>query len=294
VKPVVMAMQGYCYTIGVELALAADVVVASRDARFTQFEVRRGIMPFGGATLRFAQVAGYQNAMRYMLTGDAFDAEEARRIGVAQEVTDAGQQVARAIAVGESIAAQAPLAVQATRGQRAAGDGAGPRGGACGADARRAGADGERGRGGGAAVLRRAARGGDGRARGGSVGGGPRAPRPAARCARAATRASTCRRSTSSRCTTRASRRYNRNCLHCHQDVLNRDDARPAGDGGPPADAAATRGRGGGRRATRTAPSATPRSTSSGERSAAHLRRQVSTRACTGCHSSGRWDYYLP
>ena len=115
VKPVVMAVQGYCYTIGVELALAADVVVASRDARFTQFEVRRGIMPFGGATLRFAQVAGYQNAMRYILTGDVFDAEEARRIGVVQEVTEPGQQVERAIALGESIAKQAPLAVQASR-----------------------------------------------------------------------------------------------------------------------------------------------------------------------------------
>jgi enoyl-CoA hydratase/carnithine racemase len=114
-KPVVMAVQGYCYTIGVELALAADVVVASRDARFTQFEVRRGIMPFGGATLRFAQTAGYQNAMRYVLTGDAFDADEARRIGVVQEVTEPGQQVARALALGETIAAQAPLAVQASR-----------------------------------------------------------------------------------------------------------------------------------------------------------------------------------
>ncbi|MDB4928166.1 MAG: Enoyl-CoA hydratase/isomerase [Myxococcaceae bacterium] len=114
-KPVVMAVQGYCYTIGVELALAADVVVASRDAKFTQFEVRRGIMPFGGATLRFAQTAGYQNAMRYVLTGDAFDADEARRIGVVQEVTDPGQQVARAMALAETIAAQAPLAVQAAR-----------------------------------------------------------------------------------------------------------------------------------------------------------------------------------
>lgn len=114
-KPVVMAVQGYCYTVGVELALAADVVVASRDARFTQFEVRRGIMPFGGATLRFAQVAGYQNAMRYMLTGDTFDAEEARRIGIAQEVAEPGQQVERAVALATSIAQQAPLAVQATR-----------------------------------------------------------------------------------------------------------------------------------------------------------------------------------
>lgn len=113
-KPVVLAMQGYCYTISVELALASDIVVASRDARFTQFEVRRGIMPFGGATLRFAQVAGYQNAMRYVLTGDFFDATEAQRIGVVQEVTDPGQQLERAVAIAETIAKQAPLAVQAS------------------------------------------------------------------------------------------------------------------------------------------------------------------------------------
>jgi enoyl-CoA hydratase/carnithine racemase len=115
VKPVVMAVQGYCYTIGVELSLAADVVVASRDTRFTQFEVCRGIMAFGGATLRFAQVAGYQNAMRYVLTGDVFDADEAVRIGVAQEATAPGAQLDRAVAIAERIAAQAPLAVQASR-----------------------------------------------------------------------------------------------------------------------------------------------------------------------------------
>ena len=113
-KPVVIAMQGYCYTISIELALAADVVIAARDARFTQFEVRRGIMPFGGATLRFAQTAGYQNAMRYVLTGDFFDAEEARRMGLVQEVADVGAQLARAEAIAETIARQAPLAVQAS------------------------------------------------------------------------------------------------------------------------------------------------------------------------------------
>jgi len=113
-KPVVAAMQGYCYTVSVELALASEVVVAARDARFTQFEVRRGIMPFGGATLRFARVAGYQNAMRYVLTGDFFDAAEAQRMGLVQEVTDVGAQFERALSVAETIARQAPLAVQAS------------------------------------------------------------------------------------------------------------------------------------------------------------------------------------
>lgn len=113
-KPFVLAVQGYCYTVSVELALASDIVVAARDARFTQYEVRRGIMPFGGATLRFAQVVGYQNAMRYLLTGDFFDAAEAHRMGLVQEVTDVGQQFERALAIAQTIAAQAPLAVQAS------------------------------------------------------------------------------------------------------------------------------------------------------------------------------------
>ncbi|MFO0652250.1 MAG: crotonase/enoyl-CoA hydratase family protein [Polyangiales bacterium] len=113
-RPFVAAVQGYCYTVAVELCLAADIVVAARDARFTQFEVRRGIMPFGGATLRFARVAGYQNAMRYVLTGDFFDADEARRLGVVQEVTDVGAQFVGARTIADTIARQAPLAVQAS------------------------------------------------------------------------------------------------------------------------------------------------------------------------------------
>ncbi len=114
-KPVVLALQGYCYTVAVELALAADVVVAASDAKLTQFEVRRGIMPFGGATLRFAKVAGFQNAMRYVLTGDVFDAAEALRMGVVQQVVEPGKQLETAVAIATTISRQAPLAVQASR-----------------------------------------------------------------------------------------------------------------------------------------------------------------------------------
>ncbi len=158
-KPVVAAMQGYCYTVSVELALASEVVVAARDARFTQFEVRRGIMPFGGATLRFARVAGYQNAMRYVLTGDFFDAAEAQRMGLVQEVTDAGAQFERALADRGDHRAPGAAGGSGVDGQRADGRGGGPRGGPRGDDGRGAGADGERRRARGADVLRRAARG---------------------------------------------------------------------------------------------------------------------------------------
>jgi enoyl-CoA hydratase/carnithine racemase len=90
-KPVVAALQGYCFTIGIELALGADVRLAAEDAKFSQLEVRRGFLPFGNATLRFPVVAGWGNAMRWMLTGDTFDAKEALRIGIVQEVVAASE-----------------------------------------------------------------------------------------------------------------------------------------------------------------------------------------------------------
>lgn len=109
-KPVVMAVQGYCLTVGIELALAMDVVVAHPDTRFGQIEVKRGIFPFGGATIRMPRTMGWGNAMRYLLTGDQFSGKEAYRMGMVQELADNPQETGMKIA--QSIAAQAPLAVQ--------------------------------------------------------------------------------------------------------------------------------------------------------------------------------------
>jgi enoyl-CoA hydratase/carnithine racemase len=113
-KPVVVAVNGFCFTLGIELILAADVAVAASDTSFAQLEVSRAILPFGGATLRFASRCGWGNAMRWMLTGERFDAAEGLRIGLVQEVVPPGEHVAKALTIAESIAAAAPLAVQAT------------------------------------------------------------------------------------------------------------------------------------------------------------------------------------
>jgi enoyl-CoA hydratase/carnithine racemase len=113
-KPMVVAVQGICLTIGIELLLAADVRVAASDTRFAQIEIKRGIYPFGGATIRFPRETGWGNAMRYLLTGDEFGAEEALRIGLVQEVVAPGRQVERAVELAQTIAAQAPLGVRAT------------------------------------------------------------------------------------------------------------------------------------------------------------------------------------
>lgn len=113
-KPVVMAMQGICYTVGIELALAADIRVAASDTRFGQIEVKRGIYPVGGATVRMAEEFGWGNAMRYLLTGDEFDAQTALQLGLVQEVVQPGQQVERATELAQRIARQAPLGVYAS------------------------------------------------------------------------------------------------------------------------------------------------------------------------------------
>ncbi|MBK4347464.1 crotonase/enoyl-CoA hydratase family protein [Lacisediminihabitans changchengi] len=112
-KPVVIAVQGTCLTLGIELILASDIAVAADSTRFGQIEVARGILPFGGATIRFPRAVGWGNAMRWILTGDLFDATEAHRIGLVQEVVPHGQQYERGLELAHKVAAQAPLAVQA-------------------------------------------------------------------------------------------------------------------------------------------------------------------------------------
>jgi enoyl-CoA hydratase/carnithine racemase len=113
-KPLVLAVHGRCYTVGTELALCADICIAADDTRFGLREVRVGIFAAGGSTFRLPQVAGWQRGMRYLLTGDDFDAHEAERLGVATEVVPAGTAVDRARELAAVIASRAPLAVQAS------------------------------------------------------------------------------------------------------------------------------------------------------------------------------------
>ena len=110
----VIALKGICFTVAVELMLASDVAVAAEDCRFAQQEVKRGIMAGCGATIRMVQRAGWGNAMKVLLTGDEFSAAEAFRMNFVQEVVSAGSEFAKALEIAERIAAQAPLAVQAT------------------------------------------------------------------------------------------------------------------------------------------------------------------------------------
>jgi hypothetical protein len=110
-KPLVSAVQGICFTLGIELMLASDIVVAASDCRFAQIEVKHGIMPSAGATIRMTEPAGLGNALRYLLTGDEFTAETALRLGFIQEVVAPGSERQRAIEIATLISQQAPLAV---------------------------------------------------------------------------------------------------------------------------------------------------------------------------------------
>ncbi|MBV7452865.1 crotonase/enoyl-CoA hydratase family protein [Acidovorax sp. sif1233] len=114
-KPMVVAVKGICFTVGIELMLGADIVVAADDCRFSQMEVQRGIMATGGATLRMAERAGTGNALLHLLTADEFGSSEALRLNFVQKVVPAAQVLDEAIAIARRIEAQAPRAVVATR-----------------------------------------------------------------------------------------------------------------------------------------------------------------------------------
>ncbi|HAD09590.1 MAG TPA: enoyl-CoA hydratase [Porticoccaceae bacterium] len=113
-KPVVTAVKGICFTAGIELMLATEIIVAAASTRFSQLEVGRGVMAVGGATFRMVERAGWGNAMKILLTGCEFNAEEALRYNFIQEIVPDGGELDRALELAEEIARQAPLAVRAT------------------------------------------------------------------------------------------------------------------------------------------------------------------------------------
>lgn len=110
--PLICAINGKCFTTGIELALGADIVVAEENVEFAQMEVRHGLMPMGGAVERFTTRFGWGNAMRWLLTGDRFDVHEAYRIGMVQEIVPKGTSLERALEIAERVATTAPLAIR--------------------------------------------------------------------------------------------------------------------------------------------------------------------------------------
>ena len=112
-KPLICVAHGVSFTVGLELALAADIVIATENTRFAQLEVKRGTMSFFGGIQRLVQRCGHGNAMRYVLTGDEFSGSKAFELGIVQEVYSSVEQANRAaLDIAAKIARQAPLAVR--------------------------------------------------------------------------------------------------------------------------------------------------------------------------------------
>jgi enoyl-CoA hydratase/carnithine racemase len=114
-KPVVVVVHGDTWNLGHEMYLAGDIRVAAANTRFGQDENTHGRFPGGGATVRFVREAGWGNAMRYMLTGDHWSAEESYRMGITQQMAATREAALEAgIAMARKIASCAPLSIKAT------------------------------------------------------------------------------------------------------------------------------------------------------------------------------------
>jgi enoyl-CoA hydratase len=114
-KPLVAAVEGPALAGGFEIALSADIIVASATAAFGLPEVRRGLIASGGALLRLPQRISHYAAMDLILTGEPVDAQWAYRHGLVSRLTPAGHALSTAVEVAERIAANGPLAVRTSK-----------------------------------------------------------------------------------------------------------------------------------------------------------------------------------
>jgi enoyl-CoA hydratase len=113
--PVIAAVNGYALGGGCELAMAADIRIASENAAFGQPEVNLGLLPGYGGTQRMARLTGRGMAMYLCLTGEMIDAAEALRIGLVARVVPQADLLTEAGRIASLIAAKAPLAISATK-----------------------------------------------------------------------------------------------------------------------------------------------------------------------------------
>jgi enoyl-CoA hydratase/carnithine racemase len=114
-KPLVAAVEGSCIAGGTEILQSTDIRVAGRSARFGVSEVRWGLFPLGGSTVRLRRQIPHCRAMEMLLTGDHYSAEEALQMGLVNRVVPDGEALAEARRIADRIAANGPLAVQAVK-----------------------------------------------------------------------------------------------------------------------------------------------------------------------------------
>lgn len=112
-KPIVAAVEGYCVAGGTEILQATELRVAGESAQFAIAEVRRGLFPLGGSTVRLQRQIPFTMAADLLLTGRMISAAEAKEIGLIGHVVPDGAALDRALELAEMIAANGPIAVQA-------------------------------------------------------------------------------------------------------------------------------------------------------------------------------------
>ncbi len=111
-KPVIAAINGVALGGGLELALCADIRIASANARLGLPEARIGALPAAGGTQRLPRVVGQGWAKQLMFTGDHIDAQHAMRIGLVNEVMESADLLPRAFAMARRMAECAPLSIR--------------------------------------------------------------------------------------------------------------------------------------------------------------------------------------
>lgn len=111
-KPTIAAVEGFALGGGCELALATDLVIAGTGATFGQPEIKVGLIPGAGGTHRLVKLAGRQRALRLLLTGDSFSAQEAHQLGVVSEVVPDGSALERALELARQLLTMPPLSLQ--------------------------------------------------------------------------------------------------------------------------------------------------------------------------------------
>lgn len=114
-KPLIAAVEGAAVAGGFEIALACDLIVAANNVRFGLPEVKRGLVAAGGGLLRLPQRLPYQIAMELALTGEYIDAPRAAQFGLINRLVEPGQALPTALELAQTIAANGPLAVRATK-----------------------------------------------------------------------------------------------------------------------------------------------------------------------------------
>lgn len=114
-KPIIAAIEGYALAGGCEIALACDLIVASREAKFGLPEAKRSLVAGAGGLFRLPQRIPRAVAMEYALTGEFFGAEDAKAWGLVNRLTEPGKALEGALELAAKITQSGPLAVRATK-----------------------------------------------------------------------------------------------------------------------------------------------------------------------------------